>query len=145
MADRSELLLEVGTEELPASFVEKARRDLQGAVVAGLEAAGFERFGRSASATPRRLIVGVYDLPTRQEDSVRRTRGPAVKGAFTPEGTPTPALLGFCRGQGIAPEAIENDGQYVWADVPLPGRPTRDILAEILPQAILSLTFPTTM
>ncbi len=145
MAGASELLLEVGTEELPASFVAKASTDLAVAIVRGLDEARLPHGEPVAYGTPRRLIVAVPNVAPRQEDRADRRRGPAIKGAYDEAGEPTKALLGFCRGQGVEPASLESDGQYVWANVAVPGRATGEILADLLPKAILGLQFDKSM
>ena len=143
--ESGELLLEVGTEELPASFVAKATSDLAAAIVRGLDEAHLNHGEPVSHGTPRRLIVSVANVAARQPDRTDRRRGPAIRGAYDDTGEPTKALLGFCRGQGVEPASLENDGQYVWANVAVPGRPAAEILAELLPKAILGLQFAKSM
>src|SRR5580658_7307697 len=111
-----ELLLELGTEELPASAVHRAYTELADRIVAQLEEAGVLQPGVSATAlgTPRRLIVGIPEVAARQSDSTKEQRGPGLKAAFDDNGNATPALLGFCRSQGAEPSELRDDGQYVW-------------------------------
>jgi glycyl-tRNA synthetase beta chain len=139
-----ELLLEVGTEELPASFVRKAYEDLLASIQSMLQAEGLEGSGKTLG-TPRRLIISITGLPDRQPDSVKEMRGPALKSAFDADGNPTPALKGFCRGQGVDVESIRRDEQYVWVTKHIEGRLTRDVLAELLPKAIRGLSFEKSM
>ena len=139
-----ELLLEVGCEELPATFVRKAVADLAERLAARLAELGVAGGTPVAMGTPRRLIVSIPDVPQRQADAVRAARGPALAAAYK-EGTPTPALLGFLRGQGMAPEAARDDGTYVWVDKPVPGRPTEELLREEIPAAIRALSFEKSM
>lgn len=144
-APSGELLLEVGTEELPATFVARATTDLAAAIVKGLDEARLSHGEVVGYGTPRRLIVSVPNVAAHQPDRTDRRRGPAIKGAYDAEGEPTKALLGFCRSQGIEPGDLENDGQYVWANVAVPGKPAPEILAELLPKAILGLQFAKSM
>jgi len=144
-----ELLLEVGCEELPASFVRKSVAQLQTRVrellaEAGLlgEASGAEDV---AFGTPRRMIVSFPYVKERQADETKEMRGPAVKGAFGADGMPTNALLGFCRGQGVDLANIRNDGAYVWVSKHIAGQPAAQLLGEILTKAIRGLTFDKAM
>lgn len=141
-----ELLLELGCEELPASFVRKAYTDLVDLVEAGLREAGipFER-GEGPFGTPRRLIGHWKDVAARQPVQVKESRGPGLAAAFDSDGNPTKALEGFCRGQGITPDQLEKRDGYVWVTKTIPGQDTAVLLAEILPQAIRSLTFDKSM
>src|ERR1700733_11589710 len=102
----SELLLEVGCEELPASSVRRAYTDLLANVTAALKEAGVLEGPRTAMGTPRRLVVAFPDLKDRQEDQVKEVRGPGIKAAYGADGAPTPALLGFCRSQGVEPDSL---------------------------------------
>lgn len=145
----SELLLEVGTEELPASFVRKAYHDLRDAVVALLDGSGLGSNATSdvvvAMGTPRRLIVSVPGVLDRQPDTTKDMRGPALKAAFDDAGEPTRALLGFCRSQGVEVADLRRDEQYVWATKAIVGRPALEVLAEGLPKVIRALSFEKSM
>lgn len=140
-----EMLLEVGCEELPANMVRRACAQLRDAICAGLEAAGLQGGDASALATPRRLIVAVRDVPERQPDRRERHRGPSIQAAFGPDGAPTAALNGFCKRHGLQPDDVVQEGEYVWADVTVTGRPAVEVLAELLPGAIRGLSFDQTM
>lgn len=142
-----ELLLELGCEELPATFVEKAFTDLRDKLVELLTEAKLIGHGSAAVAmgTPRRLIVSIDHIEPRQADEQKEMRGPALKAAFDDAGNPTPALLGFCKSNGVDPATVRKDEKYVWVDKTIVGRDTNEVLQEILPQAIKSLTFDKTM
>lgn len=140
-----ELLLELGCEELPASFVRKAYEDLRSHLTALLQEAGVLQGEAVALGTPRRLIVSFPNVLPRQEDKQVEQRGPALQAAFDKDGNPTPALLGFCKGQGVDPSQVRKDDKYVWATKSLKGRDTRELLAEIVPQAIRALSFEKSM
>jgi glycyl-tRNA synthetase beta chain len=142
-----DLLLELGTEELPASSVERAYTEMAAKVVDDLISLSILKLGvvPIAMGTPRRLIVAISGIDPRQPDSTKEMRGPGIKSAYDSNGQPTQALLGFCRGQGIEPSELRNDGQYVWATKRLKGAAAVDILAELLPKVIRSLTFDKTM
>lgn len=141
-----DLLFELGCEELPAAFVRKAASDLQRLVEERLTAAGiaFTRVQEPLS-TPRRLIVHLEGLDARQPDQTKEMRGPALKAAFDSEGKPTGALQGFCRGQGVDPNDVRREDDYVWVTKTIEGKPTLDVLAELLPAAIQALSFDKSM
>ena len=140
-----ELLLELGCEELPASFVRRAYTDLLANISALLNEAGILVGEGYALGTPRRLIVSFADVKARQDDVTKEVRGPGLKGAYDADGNPTQALLGFCRSQGVEVDTLRKDDQYVWATKTIAGRPTAEILAEGLPKAIRAMTFDKTM
>jgi glycyl-tRNA synthetase beta chain len=140
-----ELVFELGCEELPASFVRKACADLERAITSRLQEAGIP-FGESrAIGTPRRLIVQVKEVDGRQPDSRKKVRGPAVSAAYDANGSPTKALEGFCRGQGVDPAKVEREGEHVWVTQFVPGKPTADVLSSVLPDSVRSLTFEKAM
>jgi glycyl-tRNA synthetase beta chain len=141
----AELLVEVGCEELPASTVGPAAEQLRSSLAESLAEAGLGSDAGSCLSTPRRLIVAFQGLADRQEDSVQDVRGPSAKAAFGPDGAPSQALLGFCRGQGVDPAAVRVEGDYVWARKAVTGRDAVELLAELLPAAIKALTWPKTM
>lgn len=142
-----EMLLEVGCEELPATFVRKAYQDLQQLVWGKLEAAGLTSPASTSVSlgTPRRLIVQVTDVAARQEDRTEEVRGPGLKAAFDAEGNPTPALLGFCKKNDADPTTVRRDDQYVWVTKQIVGRSAQEILSEVLPAAIRGLSFEKSM
>lgn len=140
-----DLLFELGCEELPATFVRRASLQLADEIVTRLDEAGIAHGAATALGTPRRLVVGVADVADRQTDRSVEQRGPSLKAAFDDQGNPTQALLGFCRGQGIEPTDVRREGDYVWADKTVSGRPTSEVLGEILPEAIRSLSFEKSM
>ncbi|MCS7236583.1 MAG: glycine--tRNA ligase subunit beta [Armatimonadota bacterium] len=143
------LLLEVGTEELPARFVEPARRQLERLLQAELVRERLVPASVRTWATPRRLAALATGLPDRQPDTVREVRGPAAPAAFDPEGRPTAAAVGFARSQGVPVESLERRstpaGEYVFARRVEPGRDALDVLQEVLPRVVASLSFPKTM
>ena len=140
-----EFLLEVGCEELPASFVEKAYQDLADSLSKELEAVGVKQSDPVVYGTPRRLIVSFPELAATQPDSSKEQRGPSLAAAFTPEGEPTNALKGFCKSQGVEISDLRKDDQYVWVTKFQAGVPTAELLATIVPKAILGLNFEKSM
>ncbi len=140
-----ELLLELGVEELPASAVERASRQLQEEICHRLTENHVTHGEAIRFATPRRLIVSVADVAAMQPDQTKEMRGPGVKGAYDADGNPTKALEGFCRGQGVELSDLRTEGDYVWATKTIAGKPTQELLAEILPAAIRALTWDKSM
>ena len=142
-----ELLLELGCEELPATFVEKAMGDLRDKVVESLSNAKLLGKGSQAQVfgTPRRIIVSVTDLVDRQPDERKAVRGPALQAAFNSDGTPTVALQGFCRSSGADIADVRRDDKYVWIDKMVVGKSANEVLQDSLPAAIRGLAFEKTM
>lgn len=140
-----ELLFELGCEELPASSVRRAYTQLAQEVATRLDEAGLTHGQATAMGTPRRLIMSVPDVSDRQPDSVKEVKGPAIKAAFDAEGNPTKALEGFCNSQGVATNKVERRDDYVWVTKKVEGRPSIEVLADLLPAAVRALTFDKTM
>jgi glycyl-tRNA synthetase beta chain len=133
-----DLLLELFSEEIPARMQAKAAEDLRRIVTDRLVAEGLVYEGAKAFATPRRLTLTVHGIPARQSDLKQERKGPRVGGAEA-------AIQGFLKATGLASldEAkIQRDpkGDFYIALTEKPGKPTVDVLAEILP--IIIRTFP---
>ena len=140
-----ELLLELGCEELPASFVRKAYGDLQSAITSRLDETGIAFGAAQSLGTPRRLIVRVEDVTERQPDVEKDQRGPGLTAAFDADGNPTKALEGFCRSQGASISDLRKEGDYVWLTKTIAGKPTVEVLSTLLPDAIKALSFDKSM
>ena len=145
----AELFLEIGTEEIPARFVGPALESLSELLGKALENA---RIGFDAVRTlgsPRRLVAVVAGVADSQADHESVRTGPSVQAAFDAQGQPTKAARGFARSQGIDVsdlQTVETDkGAYVAARRLETGRPTGEVLGEILPDVILSIPFPKSM
>ena len=141
----ADLLLEIGSEELPPADVTSAIRQLQNSLPQYLDEAKLAYDGIEVSGTPRRQYAIVKNLLGRQPDDIRQVRGPAIRIAYDAAGNPTRALEGFARGQGIDPSEVERRDDYVWAGITLYGRETRELLSELLPELIAKLGFGKTM
>src|SRR5215211_1953190 len=103
-----ELLLELGCEELPASWLPGLTNQIGGVVIAELRARRLQPEGPAETySTPRRLTVRIARLAERQTDLEEVLNGPPVSAAFTPDGSPTPAAIGFAAKNGIEVSALE--------------------------------------
>jgi len=140
-----ELFLEIGCEELPASFVPKAMADMAAIMKRELENARLS-FGEIATlGTPRRLALVVRDLADRQPDAELTALGPAKNVAYDAAGAPTKAAQGFARGQGVDVSALTTvmteKGEYLACVKTEIGRGTDELLAEILPRLVTTIPF----
>jgi glycyl-tRNA synthetase beta chain len=141
-----DLLLEIGTEEIPARFIPGALQSLKLLTQ--------ERFNQSrlpwremkTMGTPRRLALFVYGLSLSQPDKTENIIGPPKAASFSEDGTPTKVALGFAKAKGVTVEELElietPKGVYLGLRKTIPGYPTKDVLSELLPQMILDLPFP---
>lgn len=144
-----ELFLEIGTEEIPAGFLPRAMAELDGLIRKELEGERIS-FGEVLTmATPRRLVLAVRDVAERQADANLTALGPARGIAFDTAGKPTKAAEGFARGQGVDVADLQlvstDKGEYVAVVKQESGRPTPDLLAEILPRLIGAIPFRKSM
>ena len=105
--------------------------------------------GLRSAATPRRLAVSVSGLAERQPDREEEILGPPKKAAFDQNGQPTQAAIGFAKKNGVEVEALQilatPKGEYLMVRIEQIGRPTEELLAELLPEVITSLNFPKSM
>ncbi|MCX5719316.1 MAG: glycine--tRNA ligase subunit beta, partial [Nitrospirae bacterium] len=143
------LLLEIGTEEIPARFLPGAIQSLKENTITILKENFIEFSEIKTYATPRRLSLIAQGLPEIQEGRVREVFGPPKKVAFDSTGIPTEAALKFAKSQGVAVESLitkkKDKGEYVVAVIEEQRMAVRDILPELLKRIVLSLRFPKTM
>jgi glycyl-tRNA synthetase beta chain len=144
-----ELLLEIGTEEIPAAFLPKAINDIKTLITKEFSEIRIGYGDVVAMATPRRLCLCVKDVAERQEDQLVEKLGPAKRVAFDEDGNPTKAALGFARGQGIDISEVETmtteKGEYLCARKKITGEDTKVLLSELLPKFITSIPFKKSM
>ncbi|ABA20418.1 glycyl-tRNA synthetase beta chain [Trichormus variabilis ATCC 29413] len=135
-------LLEVGTEELPASFLSGAIAQWRSRIPQSLAANSLTSESVEVYGTPRRLAVLITGLPSQQPDREEEIKGPPAQAAFK-DGQPTPAAVGFAKKQGVELEALEvrptDKGEFVFVQKKTPGRPVAEILTELVPQWIYHL------
>ena len=145
-----ELLLEIGCEELPASWLPSLTQQIGETLVVQLKE---YRLAADAPAetysTPRRLAVRIAHVPERQTDLEELVNGPPVSAAFKPDGAPTPAAIGFAAKQGVDVAALERmrtpKGEYVVFRRRQRGRAAVDVLPSVLGGTLRTLTFPKAM
>lgn len=145
-----ELLIELGVEEIPASWLPGLTTQIGEKLEARLKAL---RLAPAAPietySTPRRLTARIGKVAERQTDSEEVLTGPPVSAAFTPDGSPTPAAEGFARKQGVAVAALERletpKGTYLAFKKQLRGKAAVDVLPDVLSGLLRDLTFPRAM
>jgi glycyl-tRNA synthetase beta chain len=144
-----DLLLEIGTEEIPSSFLPGAISDLASRARELLSEARLDFQEIRSNGTPRRLLLHVRGLAGVQRPSRRQVVGPSARVAFDAEGRPTAAALGFARSQGVPLESLVvkplEKGEYLIASIEEPGLPAAEVLSSLLPRIITSLPLPKSM
>lgn len=135
-------LLEVGTEELPATFVDSAIQQWRSRIPQSLTENSITCSAIEVYATPRRLAVLIKDLPYKQPDRVEEIKGPPAQAAFK-DGKPTKAAEGFAKKQQVELDALEirntEKGDFVFVRQSIPGRQVASVVTELIPHWILGL------
>ncbi|WP_426751477.1 glycine--tRNA ligase subunit beta [Myxococcus sp. Y35] len=144
-----DLLLEVGAEEIPASFIGPALDDLERILTERMAEARLKHGEVRTFGTPRRLAVWVKDVADAGEDIVKEVLGPSAKAAFDAQGKPTKAAEKFAEGLKLTVEqlgrATTPKGEYLSARVEEKGRPAADILKDALHTAVHAINFRKSM
>jgi glycyl-tRNA synthetase beta chain len=144
-----ELLLEIGTEEIPAGFVPQALIDLESLAKRELEASRIDFNGIRTLGAPRRLVLVIESVSEKQRDEETRKIGPSKQAAFDAKGNPTKAAIGFAKSQSVPVESLTiiqtEKGEYVCAAKKESGKPTLEFLSSLLPRWILSIPFQKSM
>ena len=145
-----ELLLEIGTEEIPSGYLESGLKELRQLAESYLRDNRIEMEGGLYTyGTPRRLVLVGKAIADRQEDTIQELTGPPKKTAFDEEGNPTKAAFGFAKKQGVSVDELQlletPKGEYLHFKRKMPGRPTIELLSEILPELIANIPWPKSM
>lgn len=139
------LLLEIGTEEVPAHVMPGILSQLKENAAKTFEELRIEYKNIKTLGTPRRSALLVEGLAEQQADLSKENRGPAVNIAFDADGNPTKAAQGFARGQGVKTEELVTKDGYVYAMVHEKGGKTVDLLGDTLKGLVDGLNFPNNM
>lgn len=144
-----DLLIEIGTEELPSSALDVVYSELKPALARLLGAYRLSYGKISVEATPRRIALGIQNLAGRQTDQTLEIRGLPVERAYDEKGEPTSALMGFLRGKGGSLRDIEvrqlPKGRVVIFKKREKGKPAEKVLKDLFQELLQSLSFPKNM
>ncbi len=145
----TELLFEIGTEEIPAAYIKPALAFMEKSARQQLKELGLA-FGQVQTAgTPRRLTLSVDALQERQQDQQKEYIGPAKKAAFDGDGNPTQAAMGFARSKGIGVDELQvvdtDKGEYLMAMQEVKGKETAELLPEVLTGMLRTIPFAKSM
>ena len=145
----SSLLLEIGTEDVPARFLPSAIQQMKENSEAIFKESNIKFSAIKTYGSPRRFAMIAEGLPVMQEDISKEVFGPSKKIAFDENGKPTKAATGFANSQGVSVESLvikNNDkGEYVVAVIEEKGALVRELLPEILKKIVLSIHLPKSM
>ena len=149
MTRTDDLLVEIGTEELPPKALRRISRALASELAAELDTAGFAHGDPTPYATPRRLAVLVPDVPDTQPDRDVERRGPPLARAFDENGEPTKAALGFARSVGVEADRLvrikAGEGAWLGYRSTKAGAPLSSLLPEMVDRALARLPVPRRM
>ena len=139
------LLLEIGTEEIPARFLEPAK-DGFGKLIRDALVQSRITFGdMNIQATPRRMVLFLQNVAEKQEETVTIKFGPPYNRAYDESGAPTKAAIGFAKSQGVEVGALTRgikDGvEFITVEKLEKGIETVKVLPEILPDCISKIPF----
>jgi glycyl-tRNA synthetase beta chain len=145
-----ELLLEIGTEEIPSDYLENGLKELKTLAESQLKNSRME-IGEPLAAygTPRRLVLIGKAVQDKQADTVQEITGPPKAAAYDNKGKPTKAAMGFAKKHGVSVEELEvletPKGDYLFVKRSIPGRPTQEVLSEVFPRILADLPWPKSM
>ncbi|MDR2339164.1 MAG: glycine--tRNA ligase subunit beta [Deltaproteobacteria bacterium] len=144
-----DLILELGVEEIPASYFGPAMKYLEDRLTKELGSQRLPFSGMEVWGGPRRLALGLTGIDPMQPDVEEEIIGPPLSSAFDSVGNPTKAAQGFAKGQGVPISGILTlntpKGPYLAVRRHIAGKPAGAILAQILPGILQSLPFPKVM
>ena len=143
------LLVEIGTEELPPKALRKLAESFAENLAAELASLELNHQGVNWYASPRRLGLRVTALEAKQSDKVVEKRGPAVAAAFDADGNPTKAAMGWARGCGIDvsdAQTLETDkGAWLLHKAQVEGQATTSLMSDAVNKALAKLPIPKPM
>ena len=143
-----DFLFEIGLEELPSRYVDKAEADLKKITEDELKAERISFSETESFSTPRRVAVIIKNIAEKQEDLDKKSIGPSIEIAYK-DGELTKAGEGFVKSQGAEKEDIkivENEkGKYISVEKFVKGKETKEILPEILSNIIRKIEFEKSM
>jgi glycyl-tRNA synthetase beta chain len=143
------LLLEIGTEEIPAGYIQPALGALADTLTAKLSHARIDHGPIQTYGTPRRLVVTIKAVADRQRPVSEDVLGPPERIAFDGQGQPTVPAQKFAEKTGVAVSRLKvvetEKGRYLAAKITDKGKAVRTVLRDLLPEAILATPFPKTM
>jgi len=145
----NDLLIELGTEELPPKALKKLSDAFTQGIVDGLGEAGFEIGEIQSYAAPRRLAVLIKNVPDSQPDRDVERKGPSLKAAYDADGNPTKAVEGFARSCGVSVDELAQEetpkGTWLVFKASEKGKPLAELLQGIIEQSLKKLPIPKRM
>jgi glycyl-tRNA synthetase beta chain len=149
MTPSRDLLIEIGTEELPPKALRRMRDALQASLDTLLDENRLAHGSSHAYATPRRLALLIRDVPVAQPDREVTKRGPALKAAFDADGNPTKPAEGFARSCGVTVSELEelqtDKGSWLVYHSTESGQASSEVIPGLVEKALKTLPMPKRM
>ena len=146
---KRDLLVEIGTEELPPKALRSLEQAFAAAIESGLLKASLAHGALQSFATPRRLAVRVKRLAVQQPEQRLERRGPPLSAAFDPSGAPTRAAQAFAASCGVGLDTLERrrepKGEFLYYTGVKSGAATAELLPGIVHSALEALPIPRRM
>ncbi|MBL4659529.1 MAG: glycine--tRNA ligase subunit beta, partial [Alcanivoracaceae bacterium] len=143
MIETKDLLIEIGTEELPPKSLKRLAMAFKEEVSQALKQHDLKFSDANWYATPRRLAILCKQLEITQQDKEQQRRGPALSAAFDDEGKPTRATEGFAKSCGVEVsqlEQLETDkGTWLVFNTIVKGKQTSELIPSIIESALSRL------
>ena len=143
MSKKQDLLIEIGTEELPPKSLKRLATAFHQELCNSLKENGLEFSETSWLASPRRLAVIVNQLEISQSDKQQQRRGPAISAAFDDDGKPTRATEGFAKSCGVAVDQLgkleTEKGSWLVFDTLVKGKQTKELIPDMVNMALKRL------
>ncbi|MCK5394728.1 MAG: glycine--tRNA ligase subunit beta [Gammaproteobacteria bacterium] len=141
-----DLLIELGTEELPPKALKKLSNAFTQGIIDGLKKAGFEINDVESFAAPRRLAVLIKSVAAMQPDREVERKGPNLKAAYDADGNPTKAVMGFARSCGVEVGDLQQQetdkGVWLIFRATEKGHVLSDLIVDIVNQSLAKLPIP---
>ncbi|GJM04125.1 MAG: glycine--tRNA ligase beta subunit [marine bacterium B5-7] len=143
MSKKQDLLIEIGTEELPPKSLKRLATAFHQEICNALKDNGLDFIGTNWLATPRRLAVIINQLDINQSDKQQQRRGPSISAAFDNDGKPTRATEGFAKSCGVAVDQLEKletkKGSWLVYDTLVKGKQTQELIPDMINMALKRL------
>ena len=143
MSKKQDLLIEIGTEELPPKSLKRLATAFHQEICDALKDNDLDFIETSWLASPRRLAVIINQLDINQTDKQQQRRGPAISAAFDDDGKPTRATEGFAKSCGIAVDQLEKleteKGSWLVFDTLVKGKKTQELIPDMINKALKRL------
>lgn len=139
MSKVADFIVEIGTEELPPKDLQLLSQSFAASLHEQIETANIPCGTVKTFATPRRLAVLITQLGAEQPAQTVTKRGPSVKAAQNPDGTPSKAAIGFAQSFDVSVSELSNDGDYIYFTHNVPPQKTIELIPAMIEKALTQL------